>query len=357
MNSSAADCCPDTLTVVVGSTGIGKTQFGLQFARAGPEAGRPPGIVFDMTARGDSQSHADYARRMFGWELQPADDRSARRPGRFLRRRPPPRRLPAHLPAARPAGHAAATWTSTPGTIGRPSWPAGWSATIAFFYGNFVRGVRRAVIDGIEPVDRPSDSVQIELFEYIYHQILRKDAEWVARDLFREHYRQNAEAVAGHVYDPGRIGCLLLYTSHETTLDGLIERSLDEGDLLANANTMIHLGKIREGTHFRRAMYVSKHRGSVCTDRDHPLHDRRRRHPVGLSGKIGDVHCSCHVSTSQVICNRPVPTPRSPRRRSRASLPSARDRLLIAPFPPMPRYEGRHSIPQKSTDRRSPRGR
>ena len=122
------------------------------------------------------------------------------------------------------------------------------------------------MIDGIEPVDRPSDSVQIELFEYIYHQILRKDAEWVARDLFREHYRANAEAVARHVYDPQTIGCLLLYTSHETTLDGLIERPLDEGDLLANANTVIHLGKIREGTHFRRAMYISKHRGSACTD-------------------------------------------------------------------------------------------
>jgi hypothetical protein len=59
---------------------------------------------------------------------------------------------------------------------------------------------------------------------------------------------------------------MLLCTSHETTLDGLIERSLDEGDLLANANTVIYLGKIREGRKFRRAMYVAKHRGSVCPD-------------------------------------------------------------------------------------------
>ena len=29
---------------------------------------------------------------------------------------------------------------------------------------------------------------------------------------------------------------------------------------------MIYLGKIREGTRFRRAMYVAKHRGSACTD-------------------------------------------------------------------------------------------
>ena len=148
------------------------------------------------------------------------------------------------------------------------------TTTIAFFYGNFVRGIGRVVIDGIEPVDRPSDSVQIELFEYVYHQILRKDAEWVARDLFREHYRQNAETIAAHAYDPRRIGCLLLYTSHETTLDGLIERPLDEGDLLANANTVIHLGKIREGTRFRRAMVIGKHRGSAAPTKSSPTTSR-----------------------------------------------------------------------------------
>ena len=53
--------------------------------------------------------------------------------------------------------------------------------------------MRRVVIDGIEPTDRPSESIQFNLFEYVYHQILRKDPEWVARDLFREPYRQHAE--------------------------------------------------------------------------------------------------------------------------------------------------------------------
>ncbi len=255
---------PGTLTVVVGSSGIGKTQFGLQFARAGLKQEGRGGIIFDMTARGDPQSHAEYARRMFGWELQPADDRAVD--------------LDDFFRDDRVAGDYMHIFQQRGRRVTRRDmdfeawrdWQAELAhrleATIAFFYGNFVRGVRRAIIDGIEPVDRPSDSVQIELFEYIYHQILRKDAEWVARDLFRQQYRRHAEEVAGHVYDPGRTVCLLLYTSHEATLDGLIERPLDEGDLLANASTVIHLGKIREGTHFRRAMYVSKHRGSACTD-------------------------------------------------------------------------------------------
>lgn len=262
---------PGTLTVVVGSSGIGKTQFGLQFARAGLNQEGREGIVFDMTARGDSQNHADYARRMFGWKLLGGDPEGWIDLAKFFQADQAPAQ---YMPIFQAQGRRVTrkdldfeAWHDWQAQLARRL-----NTTIAFFYGNFVRGVRRAVIDGIEPVDRPSDSVQIELFEYIYHQILRKDPEWVARDLFREHYRENAETVAAHAYDPQQIGCLLLYTAHETTLDGLIERPLDEGDLLANANTVIHLGKIREGTHFRRAMYVSKHRGSPCSDEIIPYH-------------------------------------------------------------------------------------
>ena len=60
---------PGTLTVAVGATGIGKTQLGLQFAYAGLRQEGKPGVLFDVSARGDSQSHADYAQRMFGWTL------------------------------------------------------------------------------------------------------------------------------------------------------------------------------------------------------------------------------------------------------------------------------------------------
>jgi hypothetical protein len=262
---------PGTLTAVVGSTGIGKTQFGLQFAQAGLRQEGQRGILFDMCARGDSQSHAVYAQRMFGWKLRDVD---------------PERHLDlAHFFAPTAAGgdylhvfdqHGRRvtradldfdSWHQWQAELGRRL-----NASIAFFYGNFVRGVCRAVVDGIEPVDRPSDSIQFELFEYIYHQILRKDPEWVARDLFREHYRENAAVIGQHGYAPSRIGCMLLVTSQETTLDGLIERPLDEGDVLSNANTVIHLGKIREGTRFRRAMYISKHRGSACTDEIVPYH-------------------------------------------------------------------------------------
>jgi len=122
------------------------------------------------------------------------------------------------------------------------------------------------LVDGIEPAERPCESIQFELFEYVYHQILRKDAPWVARDLFRQHYRTHAEAIQRHAYDHQAIGAMLLVTSHETMLKSLLARPLADGDVLAAANTLIYLGKLRDGEKMSRGMHVAKHRGSACSD-------------------------------------------------------------------------------------------
>jgi len=256
---------PGTLTVVVGSAGIGKTQLGLQFLHAGRGQEGRGGIVFDMSARGDSQHHAEYARRMFGWELQPVAPQLHVNLEDFFS---PERQHGDYLHVFDVSGRRVSRRDLD--FDAQLDWQAELNrrlhCSIAFFYGNFIRGARRAVVDGIEPVDRPSDSIQLELFEYVYHQIFRKEAEWVARDLFREQFRQTFDRVAAHLYDPAEIGCMLLQTAQETSLDALLERPLDEGDLLSNANTVLYLGKIRDGTKFRRALYVAKHRGSACSD-------------------------------------------------------------------------------------------
>jgi hypothetical protein len=96
--------------------------------------------------------------------------------------------------------------------------------------------------------------------------VLRKEANWVARDLFRESYRANESMIADHTYDPAGISCMLLYTSRESMLEELIARPLDEGDMLSNANTVILMGKIRDGMSVKKALYVAKHRGSACSD-------------------------------------------------------------------------------------------
>ena len=225
---------PGTLTVAAGATGIGKTQLGLQFAHAGFAQEGPRGIVFDMTARIDSQSHGEYARRMFDWRLCPFDDNAddgvhAGQEAIF----DPARTLGDYLHVFDHQGRRVLR-SDLPDDAWL-DWQAELAAklrlSIAFFYANFTRGVRRAVIDGIEPAARASDSIQMELFEYVYHQIIRKESAWVARDLFRERYRANAETVAAHAYDVSQVACLLLYTCHETMLDRLIEAPLTDGDL------------------------------------------------------------------------------------------------------------------------------
>jgi len=256
---------PGALTVVLGATGVGKTQLGLQFAQAGLVQEGQPGVVFDMTARGDAQNHRDYAQRMFGWKLSEAaidDDATADEiwdPTRM-------RRDCCHLFAR--SGRRVTVDDLDPDDL--RAWKAELNRrlqrTISFFYGNFVHGVRRCVIDGVEPSDRPSDSFQFDLFEYIYHQILRKESDWVARDLFRAQFRAHEAEVLAHAYDYNRIGCLLLCTSHEVMLEQLLSRPIQSGDVLSNANTIILMGKIREGRKMGRALCVAKHRGSACDE-------------------------------------------------------------------------------------------
>ncbi|MDX1946676.1 MAG: ATPase domain-containing protein [Pirellulaceae bacterium] len=256
---------PGTLTVVVGATGIGKTQLGLQIAHAGQQQEGRRGILFDCASRGDSQSHAEYARRMFDWRLAAVDPERPVDVKNFFENGPAGDYLHIFRYHGQRVTRRDLDWDEW------RNWQAELNhrlrAAIAFLYGNFIRGTRRVVIDGIEPTDRPGDSIQFSLFEYLYHQVVRKDPEWVARDLLREAYLRHAAEAARHTYDPAQIGCVLLVTSHHTLLDDLISRPLDEGDVLSNANTLIYMGKTRHGDRIGRGLYIAKHRGSPCDER------------------------------------------------------------------------------------------
>ncbi|MEZ6122514.1 MAG: ATPase domain-containing protein [Planctomycetaceae bacterium] len=256
---------PGSLTVVMGATGIGKTQLGISYAHAGLQQDGETGVIFDLTTRGDSQNQHEYAQRMRQWTLKSRQlidridpaivwDRNAIRSD--------------YLHVFHRGGRRV--------TIGDMQ-PEEWQEfkadlmrrldqTIAYFYGNFVHGVRRAVIDGVEPTDRDADSFQFHLFDYLYHQILRKEFDWLARDLFRVHFRSQQEQVNAHPYDHSHISGMLLYTSHEVMLDDLISRPIQSGDVLSNANTIIMMGRTRDGSRIGRALYVAKHRGSACEE-------------------------------------------------------------------------------------------
>ena len=48
---------------------------------------------------------------------------------------------------------------------------------------------------GSSRLERSSDSIQFEFFEYVYHHVLRQDDEWAAREWLREGFRAHQEAV------------------------------------------------------------------------------------------------------------------------------------------------------------------
>lgn len=256
---------PGKLTVLAGATGAGKTQLGLRWANHGEEQEGCRGVVCDLTSRGDAQNHASYARELFGWTLRPFPIDA-------------PLDLGAVWDTERPLGDYFHPFTRAGRRVTRRDLePDDWHAwksdlarvlrtSVAFFYSHFLRGTRRVVVDGLEPTERFGDSIQFEFFEYLYHHVLRKEDEWVARELFREHYRAQAERVHQHRYDHHQVGCLYLYTTPHVLLDELIAQPIGEGDIFSNANTILLMGRTREGGRMGRALYVAKHRGSPCSD-------------------------------------------------------------------------------------------
>ena len=58
----------------------------------------------------------------------------------------------------------------------------------------------------------------------------------------------------------------MLATSHEVMLDDLIQRPIQSGDVMSGANTIILMGKTRDGNRMGRALHVAKHLGSACDD-------------------------------------------------------------------------------------------
>lgn len=262
---------PGTLTVLAGATGAGKTQLGLRWANRGAEAEGQRGVICDLTSRGDAQNHAGYAASQFGWDLSeyPVEGQPD---------------LDAVWDFERPIGDYFHPFSKSGRRVTRrdleaDDWHA-WKSDLArvlrksvcYFYEHFVRGTRRVVVDGIEPTERFGDSIQFEYFEYLYHNVLRKEDAWAARELFREHFRSNSPRVDAHPYNHKQIGCLYLYTTPHILLDDLMAEPIGEGDIFSNANTIILMGRTRDAGRLGRALYVAKHRGSACGDEIRPYH-------------------------------------------------------------------------------------
>jgi len=252
---------PGTLTVVRGATGVGKTQLGLSFLNQGAAQEGQRGIVIDLASRGDSQQHAQYARRLFDWELSNGQSRAGEPWGDEFHRVD-------YYSSFNYSGQRVVRES-----MSEEQWRA-WKAllnerlegVVGHLYGHFVQGVRRVVVDGVEPFGQAGDSIQIELFEYLLHKVLRKRHDLVARDLYRGRWLEVRETVAQHPYDHEALSGMFLQTTREVNIEDLIEAETQEDDLTTNATTIILLGRLRDGMKVRRAAFVLKHRGHECSD-------------------------------------------------------------------------------------------
>jgi RecA/RadA recombinase len=257
---------PGTLTVVYGATGIGKTHLGLAFAHHGRIADGAPGLVVDMNARGDSQQHAPYAERLYGWSLRRWTHAVLPMADPY----PPAAELDAYYLDAFPwVGRRSDYEVTTP--EGREfDW--GWKAAYAralytarpFFYFHFAQGSRRVVVDGIEPRDS-DDSIQAHIVDDLYRKIIHRDAETLGMEICLPVWRHRA-FIDGHRYDHESVTTLLLVTTEETRLEDLISRKVAAGDIGAVANTVLLLGREKVGLRVGRFVAVAKHRGSAMSD-------------------------------------------------------------------------------------------
>jgi len=257
---------PGTLAVVYGATGIGKTHLGLAFAHHGLAADGARGLIVDLNARGDSQQHAAYAARLYGWALR----RWTHTVMPMADPYPPADQLEAHyLDALAWAGRRSDYEVATAeGADLEWGFKAAYARALytvrPFFYFHLARGARRVVLDGIEPADA-QDSIQHFLVEELYRKVIHRDAEILGMEVCLPVWRHRA-FIEAHRYDHTRVTTLLLVTTEETRLEDLVARKTGAGDLGAVANTVLLMGREKVGTRLGRFLCVAKHRGSAVAD-------------------------------------------------------------------------------------------
>jgi hypothetical protein len=134
-----------------------------------------------------------------------------------------------------------------------------------FFYFHFAAGSRRVVVDGVEPMDAPADSIQYFLFDELYRKVIHRDAETLGMEICLPVWKHRA-FIDGHCYDHRQVSTLLLVTTEETRLDDLLARKVATGDIGATANTILVMGSERVGFRLARMLAVVKHRESAMAD-------------------------------------------------------------------------------------------
>src|SRR5207249_1792103 len=71
---------------------------------------------------------------------------------------------------------------------------------LPFFYFHFAAGTRRVVVDGVEPMDQPADSIQFWMFDELYRKTIHRDAETLGMEICLPVWKHRA-FIDAHGYD------------------------------------------------------------------------------------------------------------------------------------------------------------
>ena len=69
-----------------------------------------------------------------------------------------------------------------------------------FLYFHFAAGTRRVVVDGVEPMDSPADSIQFFMFDELYRKMIHRDAETLGMEICLPVWKHR-EFIDAHRYD------------------------------------------------------------------------------------------------------------------------------------------------------------
>lgn len=259
---------PGTLTMIVGATGVGKTQLGMHFCQTAEQQEGQRGAIVDLSSRGDSQNHSDYYSRLFGESLSENELKQSSVEEMFGGERPGDLLLFLGYGGRRVLRSQmdADDWHSWQSELNRRM-----PMLSSFVYRHLLHGTRRFLVDGIEPQGKSDDSMQLDLLEFLYHRMLRQEHDWLAREVLRQAYREHQEQVFENAYDHGESTAVVLVTTRHAMLEQLMTEPLTDGDLAAGANTVIMLGRQLHEGKMMRAMYIAKHRGSFADQRILPF--------------------------------------------------------------------------------------
>jgi hypothetical protein len=134
-----------------------------------------------------------------------------------------------------------------------------------FVYFHLAAGTRRVVVDGVEPMDSPADSIQFFMFDELYRKTIHRDAETLGMEICLPVWKHR-DFIDAHRYDHAAVTTMLLVTTEETRLEDLLARKVATGDIGATANTILVMGSERVRQRVVRMLSVVKHRGSAMSD-------------------------------------------------------------------------------------------